>query len=181
MLASGATLSERASPKERQMLSLRSAFCVAVVASLTAPAQAQEGRLAAIMSSKIIKIAYRTAARHFSYTNSVNDPAGYTVDLCRTMVDAMQQRLNLDALKIEWVPVTSQQRFVAVGASKADIEWGASTVTLARMEQVDFSSLVFVETTGVLVKKDAGISSSADLKDKKIAVISGTTNETAIR
>src|SRR4029078_640651 len=160
MLSSGATLSERASPKDRQMLSLRIAFCVAVVASLTAPAQAQEGRLAAIMSSKTIKIAYRTDARPFSYTNSFSDPAGYTIDLCRMLVDVMQQRLKLDALKIEWVPVTTQQRFEAVGAGKADIECGASTVTLSRMEQVDFSSLIFVETTGILVKKDSAISTS---------------------
>jgi len=163
------------------MLSLRIAFCIALFASLTAPGRAQEGRLAAIMNSKTIKIAYRTDARPFSYSSSFNDPAGYTVDLCRAVVDVMQQRLNLDSLKIEWVPVTTQQRFEAVGAGKADIECGASTVTLSRMEQVDFSSFVFVETTGVLVKKDTGISSTADLAGKKIAVISGTTNEAAIR
>src|SRR4029079_16918541 len=106
---------------------------------------------------------------------------GYTIDLCRMVVDVMQQRLKLDALKIEWVPVTTRQRFCASGAGKADIECGASTVTLGRMEQVDFSSLIFVETTGVLVKKDSAVSTSDDLAGKTIAVISGTTNETAIR
>jgi ABC-type amino acid transport substrate-binding protein len=163
------------------MLALRFVSLVIFLGGLCAPAQAQEGRLAAIMSSKTIKLAYRTDARPFSYTNSFNAPAGYTIDLCRMVVDVMQQRLKLDALKIEWVPVTTRQRFEAVGAGKADIECGASTVTLGRMEQVDFSSLIFVETTGVLVKKDTGISASADLAGKKIAVIGGTTNEAAIR
>ena len=160
---------------------VRFCFLVLLLNGLSAPAHAQEGRLAAIMSSKSIKIAYRTDARPFSYVTSFGDPTGYSVDLCRAVIDVMQQRLNLDSLKIEWVPVSSQQRFEAIGAGKADIECGASTVTLRRMEQVDFSSLIFVETTGVLVKNDAGISSSADLSGKKIAVISGTTNEAAIR
>ncbi|HTM55689.1 MAG TPA: amino acid ABC transporter substrate-binding protein [Pirellulales bacterium] len=163
------------------MLIVRICFLLLLLAGLYEPARAQEGRLAAIMSAKTIKIAYRTDARPFSYTNSFNDPAGYTIDLCRMLVDVMQQRLKLDALKIEWVPVSTQQRFEAVGAGKADIECGASTVTLSRMEQVDFSSLIFVETTGILVKKDSAISTSNDLAGKKIAVISGTTNEAAIR
>jgi ABC-type amino acid transport substrate-binding protein len=163
------------------MLIVRFCFLVLLLAGLCEHARAQEGRIAAIMSAKSIKIAYRTDARPFSYTNSSNDPTGYTIDLCRMVVDVMQQRLKLDALKIEWVPVTTRQRFEAVGAGKADIECGASTVTLGRMEQVDFSSLIFVETTGVLVKKDSAVSTSNDLAGKTIAVISGTTNETAIR
>src|SRR4051812_13382081 len=110
------------------MLGLRFASLVIFLGGLCAPAQAQEGRLAAIMSSKTVKLAYRTDARPFSYISSFNDPAGYTIDLCRAIVDTMQKRLRLDALKIEWVPVTTENRFDAVAADKADIECGASTV-----------------------------------------------------
>jgi glutamate/aspartate transport system substrate-binding protein len=48
------------------------------------------------------------------------------------------------------------------------------------MEIVDFSNFVFVETTGLLVKKNAGVSAGKDLNGKKIAVISGTSNEKAV-
>jgi ABC-type amino acid transport substrate-binding protein len=47
------------------------------------------------------------------------------------------------------------------------------------MENVDFSSPVFVDTTGLLVRK--GVATSFDgLAGKKIAVIAGTTNEAAL-
>ncbi|HWL74250.1 MAG TPA: amino acid ABC transporter substrate-binding protein [Burkholderiaceae bacterium] len=144
-------------------------------------AHAQEGRLAAIVGLKSIKVAHRTDATPFSFTTAFNEPVGYSVDLCKLVVEVMQRRLKLDALKIEWVPVTTRDRMEMVAAGKADLECGASTVTLSRMEQVDFSSIIFVESTGLLVKKDAGIASPKDLTGKKIAVIGGTTNETAVR
>jgi len=158
-------------------LSLLILFCSGVLSS----AHAQEGRLAAIVGLKSIKVAHRTDATPFSFTTAFNEPVGYSVDLCKLVVEVMQRRLKLDALKIEWVPVTTRDRMEMVAAGRADLECGASTVTLSRMEQVDFSSIIFVESTGLLVKKDAGIASPNDLIGKKIAVIGGTTNETAVR
>lgn len=144
-------------------------------------AHAQEGRLATVASLKSVKVAHRIDATPFSFVTAFNEPTGYSVDLCRLVVEAMQRRLKLDALKIEWVQVTTQDRFEAVASGRADLECGASTVTLSRMEQVDFSNIIFVESTGLLVKKAAGIAGAKDLGGKKIAVVSGTTNEKAIR
>jgi ABC-type amino acid transport substrate-binding protein len=48
------------------------------------------------------------------------------------------------------------------------------------LKEVDFSSFVFVESTGVLVRKASDIRSVADMGGTKIAAISGTTNEQAI-
>jgi len=45
---------------------------------------------------------------------------------------------------------------------------------------VDFSSFVFMENTGLMVRVNSGIASFGDLKGKKIAVIVGTTNEAAV-
>ena len=163
------------------MTHLRLSFLILFCCSLLGSAHAQEGRLAAIAGSKSIKVAHRTDATPFSFTTAFNDPVGYSVDLCKLVVEAMQRRLKLDALRIEWVPVTTANRLEMVAAGRADLECGASTVTLSRMEQVDFSSTIFVESTGLLVKRDAGIASAKDLTGKKIAVIGGTTNETAVR
>jgi ABC-type amino acid transport substrate-binding protein len=48
------------------------------------------------------------------------------------------------------------------------------------MKEVDFSNYIFVETTGLVVAKAANIRTFADITGKRIAVISGTTNEQAI-
>jgi ABC-type amino acid transport substrate-binding protein len=49
------------------------------------------------------------------------------------------------------------------------------------MKQVDFSSFIFVDTTGIAIKSASGIKSVADLVGKKIGVVQGTTNERAVR
>jgi glutamate/aspartate transport system substrate-binding protein len=139
-----------------------------------------DGRLEKITASQTIRIAHRTDARPFSFVDERNEVAGYTVDICKRVVEALQRRLALNALKIEWVPVTTQTRFDAVADGKADLECGASTITLGRMKQVDFSSVVFVESTGLLVRKADGILAGRQLAGKKIAVIAGTSNERAV-
>jgi len=137
-------------------------------------------RLDDIARTGTIKIAHRTDATPFSFVGSDNKATGFTVDLCNRVVDRIKSRLKLNALNVEWVPVTTESRFEAVASGKADMECGSSTATLGRMELVDFSSFIFLESTGLLVKKDAGINAGSDLAGKKIAVISGTTNEKAV-
>jgi glutamate/aspartate transport system substrate-binding protein len=60
------------------------------------------------------------------------------------------------------------------------MECGSSTVTLSRLKQVDFSSYIYVESTGLLTKAASGLRSLTDLSGKRIAVIAGTTNEGAV-
>jgi ABC-type amino acid transport substrate-binding protein len=79
------------------------------------------------------------------------------------------------------VPVTIQTRFDAVVKGDADMECGSSTVTLARMKQVDFSFYTFIESTGLLTRSEFKARTLVDLAGKKIGVLGGTTNETALR
>jgi glutamate/aspartate transport system substrate-binding protein len=137
-------------------------------------------RLKAITNTKMIKIAYRTDARPFSFVNDKNEPIGFTIDLCKLVVNSIEQQVGIANLRIEWVPVTVQTRFATVASGKADMECGASTATLGRMKDVDFSSFVFVESTGMVVTRASNIRSFADMAGKKIAVAGGTTNEQAI-
>ena len=136
-----------------------------------------DSRLKRIVDTKSIKIAYRSDATPFSFRNDQKNPDGYTIDLCKLIVSSMEKQLGVQGLKIDWVPVTTQTRFEAVANNQADMECGSSTITLGRMRQVDFSNIIFVETTGVVVNASAGINTASDLKAKKVAVVSGTTNE----
>jgi ABC-type amino acid transport substrate-binding protein len=146
---------------------------------LGAYAEAADNRLDRISQTKTIKVAYRTDAAPFSFLQN-NEPVGYTIDICKIVIASLERRLNIQGLKTEWVPVTTQTRLDAIVNGSADMECGATTVTLGRMKQVDFSSLVFVQSTGVITKLSSGIKGARDLAGKKIAVISGTTNEQAV-
>jgi ABC-type amino acid transport substrate-binding protein len=159
------------------------AFAAALLVTWAASAQTPvpaNSRMKTIVGSKVIKIGYRNDARPFSFVKEGNEPSGFSIDLCKMAVSVIEQQYKIDHLRIEWVPVTLQTRFSAVASGKADMECGASTVTLGRMAEVDFSNFIFVESTGLTVTKASNIRSFADLTGKKIAVIAGTTNERAI-
>jgi len=161
----------------RRLLLLAIAIAFAGDAAL---AQTFEGRLKQISETKIVKLAHRSDANPFSFVNAQGQPDGYTVDLCKFVVHSLEQQLSAK-LTIAWVPVDTQSRFDAVAAGQADMECGASTVSFERMAKVDFSSFVFMENTGLLVRTGSGISSVGDLGGKKIAAIAGTTNEFALK
>jgi ABC-type amino acid transport substrate-binding protein len=167
----------------RTLRILALSFSAVAVGLAAAAAQTpQGGRLKAIAAAKTIKIAYRSDAAPFSFVSEQqkNEPIGYTIDVCKLVVASMARQLGAQTLRIEWVPVTTQNRFEAVSGGKADMECGASTVTLARMKQVDFSNYVFIESTGLVVRTEAGIAGIKDAAGKKIAVIAGTSNEKAL-
>lgn len=139
-----------------------------------------EGRLKKIRDAQSIAVAYRTDAMPFSFEDSNKQAAGYTIDLCRRVIGALEQQLGVKELKIRWVPVTAQNRFDTVAKGEADLECGSSTVTLGRMREVDFSSFTFVDGTGLLVKSSLGAKGIGDLGGRKIGVIAGTSNERAL-
>ncbi len=143
-------------------------------------AQALDGALRKIRDSKAITVAYRTDALPFSFNDEKNQPAGYTVDICKRVVTSIEQQLKIQGLKVNWMPATAQNRFELIAKKQADMECGASTATLSRMEIVDFSNYVFVDSTGVLVRNESGVKAFNDLAGKKIAAIAGTTNERAL-
>jgi glutamate/aspartate transport system substrate-binding protein len=142
-------------------------------------AQDGGGRLKQIGETKVVKLAYRSDANPFSFVNAKGEPDGYTVDLCKSVVQSLEQQLNT-RLTPQWVPVDTQNRFDTVASGAADMECGSTTVSFKRMAAVDFSSFIFMENTGLIVRTNSGIFSVGDLSGKKIAVIAGTTNETAL-
>src|SRR5688572_8794189 len=142
-------------------------------------AQTVDGTLKKIATSKTVTIAHRTDALPFSYEGEGKQPAGYTVDLCKRVVASLERQLKVQPLQIKWVPATSQNRLELVRKGQADMECGSTTVTLSRMNEVDFSSHVFLDTTGVLARTGAG-KMFKDLAGRRIAVIANTSNEAAV-
>ena len=127
-----------------------------------------------------ITFAYRDGAPPFSFKDRGGHVRGYSVDLCVRVAMAVQRALGLKELKIDWIPVTAATRLDAVASGKADAECGTSTMTLSRMEKVDFSLPIFVDGGGVIVRAGSKLTRLVDLKGKRVAVIAGTTTEQAL-
>ena len=147
----------------------------------TAPAPAQlTGTLAKVRDSGTITIGHRESSIPFSYRSVRGEPIGYSIDLCKLLVDAISEEVGRD-IAIKWQPVTSESRIPAVVSGQVDLECGSTTSNLERQKQVSFSPTMFVSGTKLMVKKGSPIKSFRDLAGKKVVVTAGTTNEKTMR
>jgi ABC-type amino acid transport substrate-binding protein len=144
----------------------------------TAPALAQ-GTLDRIKQRGEIRIGYRADARPLSFEQE-GKPAGYSIDLCRRIAAGISEQLSLPGMKATYVGVTAENRFDALVRGDIDIECGATTITLERLERVDFTLMTFVTGGSFLSKADTRIGSSADLAGKRVAVLRDTSTATAL-
>jgi len=154
-----------------------------------APAPAQDaqgvgaltGTLKTIRDTATIKLGYRESSLPFSYLNKVKQPIGYSVDLCREVVEDVSTELGGIEIKIAFVPVTSANRFDKVKAGEVDLECGSTTANVQRQKEVAFSPTFFVAGTKLMVPKASSVQSYRDLAGKTVVVTAGTTNEAALK
>jgi glutamate/aspartate transport system substrate-binding protein len=138
------------------------------------------GTLAKVRASGTITIGHRESSIPFSYLSARGEPIGYSIDLCKLLVDAIGEEVGR-TIAIRWQPVTSESRIAAVASGQVDLECGSTTSNLERQKLVSFSPTIFVSGTKLLVKKGSHIRSFRDLAGKKVAVTAGTTNEKTLR
>jgi ABC-type amino acid transport substrate-binding protein len=129
-----------------------------------------------IAHDKAIRIAYREDAPPFSYKDKSGAPAGFVVDLCQAVTKHLSSQLNPPTLKIVYVPVAAVDRFAAIENGKADLLCEATTETLSRRREVDFSIPTFVDGAGLMIRTDGPRSLKA-LAGRRIGVLAGTTTE----
>lgn len=141
----------------------------------SAPA-ALTGTLAKVRDAGAITLGYRESSIPFSYLSPRNEPIGYSVELCKSLVAAIEEAVH-KSLEIKWTPVTSESRIDAVEKGQVDLECGSTTSNLERQKRVAFSPTIFVSGTKLLVKKGSPIRDFKDLAGRKVAVTRGTTNE----
>jgi glutamate/aspartate transport system substrate-binding protein len=157
---------------------------LAVIAMLVwvAPATVAQhtSTLKKIKESKTIVLGYRDSSWPFSYVGDDGKPAGYSVDLCLRIAEAVQRELALPELRLRWVKVTPEDRIKAVADGKIDLECGSTTASLSRQSQVDFTITTFIDGASLLVTDASGIESVKDLGGKRVGLIRGTTTETAL-
>jgi glutamate/aspartate transport system substrate-binding protein len=96
------------------------------------------GTLARAHAAGAVTIAYREASVPFSFVIAHGNPQGYSIDLCRAIVDAMSEEVGA-TLAVKWLRVTSESRLPAITSGQADLECGSTTANPERATEVDFS------------------------------------------
>jgi len=158
-----------------------SALLAAVVWTSPVLGQELDGTLKRIKTTGTFTIGYRESAPPFSFMGPDKRPVGYSIDLCMNVASAIEKQLGIANLKLNWVPVTAENRVDMVAQGKVDIECSTTTATLSRQERVDFSLMTFVDGGSLMSMADVDLGTGLnDLTNKRIAVIPGTTTEKAL-
>ena len=154
---------------------------ILLIAFFASPIAAQEltGTLQQIKKSGQIRIGYRVSEPPMSFLDKDGNPTGYSIDLCKCIVTEVENKIGAD-VKVEYVPVTADGRFKALGDNKIDILCGSTTKTLSRSELVDFTQLTFVTGASLMTLKDNKAIDSAGFDGTTIGVVKATTTAVAL-
>jgi ABC-type amino acid transport substrate-binding protein len=143
---------------------------------------ARAGALDDIRDSAELKLAYRMETPPFSSrAPDAAVPEGFTIDICRIIARDIQAHLGLAEMNITWVKVDADERMDAIAEGRAHMECGATSVTLSRQERVDFSNLFYATGASLMVLNSSDIQTIADLGNRRVSVLAGTTTETVLR
>jgi glutamate/aspartate transport system substrate-binding protein len=133
-----------------------------------------------IASSKSITMGVRDSSGALSYTLGDGKYTGFHVEICKRVIADLEKQLKTP-LQIKYQVVTSQNRLPLVQNGTVDIECGSTTNNLARQKDVAFAVTTYVEDVRIAVKANSGITSIAQLANKKVATTTGTTSVQLLR
>jgi polar amino acid transport system substrate-binding protein len=127
-------------------------------------------------------------------------PNGYAVDVCRHVAVALESRLAIPRISVNYVPASATTGIEMIENGDLDLLCGAVTETLDAREHVSFSIPIYVAGIGALVRKDASpallralngevphtgptwrATVNAGLSNQTYAVYAGSTTEAQIR
>jgi len=137
------------------------------------------GTIKRIKDAGVLRIGYRENSPPFAFLDPKGKPVGYALDLCGLVVEEIIIELGKDP-RIEYRPVTPENRFELLNSGQIDLECGSTTNNNERRKIAAFSPTMFVTGTKLLVRRNSGIRSFQDLRNKTVAVTRGTVHATAI-
>jgi len=111
----------------------------------------------------------------FSLPDSQGKWKGLDVDMCGAVAAAVLG----DAGKTKFVPLSAQQRFLALQSGEIDVLVRNSTITLERDASlgIQYAGVNFFDGQGFMVAKKLGVKALTELGGATICVAQGTTHE----
>lgn len=147
---------------------------IALTAGFAATAQAGETFDAVKQRGEVV-CGVHTGLAGFGAPDEQGNWSGLDVDACRAVAAAVFG----DASKVEYVPLSAQQRLTALQAGEVDVLARNTTHTLTRdtANGLNFLPVNYYDGQGFLVRKDLGVTSAKELDGATVCVQTGTTTE----
>ena len=110
----------------------------------------------------------------FSYIDDAGNYGGFDVEICRAACEKLGW--NFEVFGVNW-----DEKLVQLDAMECDCIWSGMTILDSMKEAGYVLSAPYYDSTQVLiVKEESGITSSADLAGKLVAVQLGTSGESLL-
>jgi glutamate/aspartate transport system substrate-binding protein len=158
----------------RNAIALTAMACLLIGASAPARTQDLEGTLKKAKETGTFTIGYRESSLPLSYLGDALQPVGFSIELCKRVVDAVKTKLGTPDLTIKYNAVTSANRIPLVANGTVDIECGSTANMSVRQKQVGFSYTVFVPQFRWIARAKGNINSAEDLRGRTVVVTAGT-------
>ncbi|MPV86739.1 amino acid ABC transporter substrate-binding protein [Ostreibacterium oceani] len=147
---------------------------ITAVASTTFAAAQTSSTLDAIKSNGMLKCGVVQALPGFAAPNDNNEWHGLDAEYCRGLAAAIFG----DGSKVQYVPLSSKQRFTALQSGEVDVLARVTTETLSRDGLgIDFVGVNYYDGQGFMVRKDLGVTSAKELSGAAVCSNTGTTTE----
>jgi general L-amino acid transport system substrate-binding protein len=161
--------------KERNM---KKCAIIVLAALMAASLGAQTGKstLQTVKSRGRIVVGINASNPGFSYLQSDGSYQGFEVELAKCLSVAVFGRPD----KLEYRPLTSKERFVALQSGEIDVLIRTATINYTRDTELglDFTTPYFYDGQTFVVRGGDGIKRLEDLNGATIAVLTGSTTET---
>jgi general L-amino acid transport system substrate-binding protein len=111
----------------------------------------------------------------FSIADDKGNWTGFDVDFCRALAAAIFN----DPSKVNFVPLSTGDRFKALQSGTIDVLSRNSTWTMGRETdlKLNFAGVSYYDGQGFMARSALGVTSALQLDGKKVCVQSGTTTE----
>jgi len=141
-----------------------------LVLTLAGCGKSSTPNIAKIKKRGVLKVGVKADVIGFGYKNpATNQFEGLEIDLAKRIAKEMLGSEN----KVEFTAVTAKTRQGLLDNGEVDMVIATFTITEERKKVIDFSPVYYVDGIRLLVKKDSGIKSLADMDGKTIGVAKG--------
>ncbi len=136
----------------------------------------EEDLIKTIKSRGYLIVGVKTDTRPFGYLENGKN-VGFDIDIAKYIAKDILHNPN----KIKFVQVTPSNRLYLLNVQDVDMIIATMTITPERRNIISFSKPYFVAGQAVLVSSRSNIKSLADLDNKNVGVLYGSTAEKNIR
>lgn len=148
----------------RKLLALM--FAIATCGASAAFAQ-EKAMIDEVKARGVLRAGVKNDAPYLGFVDDKGAYQGFEIDL----LNDLARRLGV---KVEYTPVKASNRVQLLQQKRIDIVFATVSHYRARDQVVDFTVSYLYTPQTLLVKKDSGIKSLADLANKRVAVDAGS-------